>query len=46
MALVEAEEAPDSVTLGKDRDRAIGQTEAEIGVAGVELSDRPVVADL
>ena len=46
MALVEAEEAPGFIALRKDRDGAIGKTEAEIGVAGVELGDHPVVAGL
>jgi hypothetical protein len=44
MALVEAEKATGFIALRKDRDRAIGKTEAEIGVAGVELRDHPVIA--
>ena len=44
MALVEAEDAPGSVPLGKNHDRAIGEAEVEIGVAGVELSDDLIVA--
>ena len=46
MALVEAEKATGFIALRKDRDRAIGKTEAEIGVASVELGDHPVVTGL
>ena len=44
MALVEAEQAPGLIALRQNRDRAVGETEAEIGVAGVEVDDRLVIA--
>jgi hypothetical protein len=42
MPLVEAEKTSGFVALRKNHDRAIGETEAEIGVADVELGDRTV----
>lgn len=43
MPLVEAEKALGFVALRENLDRAIGRTEAEIGVAGVEFGNRAVV---
>ncbi len=43
MPLVEAEQTSGFVALRENHDRATGETEAEIGVADVELGDRPVI---
>src|SRR4051794_18069259 len=43
MTLVEAQDAPGSVSLRKNCDRAIGKTQREIRIAGVKLGDRRIV---
>lgn len=43
MPLVEAEQTSGFITLRENRNRAIGETEAEIGVAGVELGNSAVI---
>ena len=44
MPLVETEQTSGFVALRKNRDRAVGETEAKIGVAAVEFGDRLVIA--
>ena len=46
MALVKTEQAPGPVALRENQDRAVGEAQAEVGVTGVEISNRPVVAGL
>src|SRR3954454_7494549 len=43
MALVETEQTSGFVSLRENRNRAIGEAEAEIGVTDVELGNRTVV---
>ena len=43
MPLVEAEQTSGFVALRENHDRAICETEPEIGVAEVELGDRTVI---
>jgi hypothetical protein len=42
-AAVEAEQTSGFVALRENHDRAIGETEAEIGIADVEIGDRTVI---
>ena len=46
MPLVEAEQTSGFVALRENRNRAIGKTEAEIGIVGIEFGNRSVVTGL
>jgi hypothetical protein len=43
MPLVEAEQTSSFAALRENHNRAIGEAEAEVGVADVKVGDRPVI---